>query len=221
MNKNDLWDKVFKTNPKNTKEVSFGRRFTSICAYSQIEKATELWGSFGNLWGVENEKFEAVHHNDDRTPCYHYCFYSATLFYPDGKFDIHSDIEIFHTSGKRAGQYNEDWPKKVATDALTKGLSKLGFNADIFQGKFEDKYYIQDMNIEFGNIPENKKPQTISPDMITELTDMVNERPAITIEKMLEGTNSKFGTKYKQLCEIYTAHYDWIKNALGKYKTKD
>ena len=32
--------------------------------------------------------------------------------------------------------------KKVATDALTKGLSKLGFNADVFMGMFDDNKYV-------------------------------------------------------------------------------
>ena len=35
--------------------------------------------------------------------------------------------------------------KKVATDALTKGLSKLGFNADVFMGKFDDNKYVNSL----------------------------------------------------------------------------
>jgi hypothetical protein len=32
---------------------------------------------------------------------------------------------------------------------LTKAISKLGFNADIFMGKFDDLRYIEEMNEEF------------------------------------------------------------------------
>ena len=37
---------------------------------------------------------------------------------------------------------DDDCIKKVATDALTKGLSKLGFNADVFMGRFDDNKYV-------------------------------------------------------------------------------
>jgi hypothetical protein len=44
--------------------------------------------------------------------------------------------------------------KKIETDTLTKAISKLGFNADIFMGKFDDLRYIEEMNEEFN--PEIK-----------------------------------------------------------------
>ena len=50
---------------------------------------------------------------------------------------IHSSIK-YHNSGR----VDDDFMKKVATDALTKGLSKLGFNADVFMGKFDDNKYV-------------------------------------------------------------------------------
>jgi hypothetical protein len=37
---------------------------------------------------------------------------------------------------------DDDCVKKVATDALTKGLSKLGFNADVFLGLYDDNKYV-------------------------------------------------------------------------------
>jgi uncharacterized protein YllA (UPF0747 family) len=39
--------------------------------------------------------------------------------------------------------------KKIETDTLTKAISKLWFNADIFMGKFDDLRYIEEMNEEF------------------------------------------------------------------------
>ena len=44
---------------------------------------------------------------------------------------------------------NDDFAKKVETDTLTKALSKLGFNADIFLGKFDDTKYVEQMKQEF------------------------------------------------------------------------
>jgi hypothetical protein len=131
-----LWNQVCVTDPAATKKVTVGRKFTTVCAQSQIKKATELWGAMGVYWGVQNESFTLIA-NDS------VCMYRAELFYPDGKIEIHSDIEVFFHSGKRAGMYNEDFSKKGATDALTKGLSKLGFNADIFEGRFDDNKYVE------------------------------------------------------------------------------
>ena len=129
-----LWDSVCETERKNTKEVAIGSyKYTAIDAYSQIKKATELWGSFGSNWGVKSETYTVV--NDTQI------IYTAILFYKDEKecwIPIHSDIEIVFSSGTRKGKYNDNWTKKVATDALTKGLSMLGFNADVFLGTFDD-----------------------------------------------------------------------------------
>ena len=38
-----------------------------------------------------------------------------------------------------------DFAKKIETDALTKALSKLGFNADVFMGRFDDTKYVLEM----------------------------------------------------------------------------
>ncbi len=39
--------------------------------------------------------------------------------------------------------------KKVSTDALTKGLSKLGFNSDIFLGMWDDNRYVNQVTEKF------------------------------------------------------------------------
>ena len=131
----DLWELVCTTNPNNTKDASLGgRKITSVDAYSRIYRATELWGPFGNSWGVKGEEYMIL--PSDK------CLYKAILFYPEGEVPIMSDIEMIFHSGKRDGKYNDDWSKKVSTDALTKGLSKLGFNADIYLHKFEDDKYV-------------------------------------------------------------------------------
>jgi len=136
-----LWDSVCDTDPAVLKKVTVGRSFHAICAHSQIKKATELWGPMGKEWGVHGERFEIFDNN--------YCLYNGNLFYPDGNLPIHADIEVTFSSGTRKGKFNDDFTKKIATDALTKGLSKLGFNADVFEGKFDDNKYVE---------PEKSKP---------------------------------------------------------------
>ena len=145
-----LWDSVCVTDPKVTKEVNVGRKFTAICAQSQIKRATELWGPMGGVWAVNNENFKIIGN---------YCIYTATLIYPSGVIGIHADIEIIFSSGKRKELYNDDFTKKVATDALTKGLSKLGFNADIFEGKFDDNKYVAELKAQKKTITTDPPPK--------------------------------------------------------------
>ncbi len=172
-----LWDSVCVTDPKVTKEVNVGRKFTAICAQSQIKAATNLWGPMGDNWAVNSEDFKIIGN---------YCIYTAYIIYPSGTISIHADIEIIFSSGKRKGMYNDDFTKKVATDALTKGLSKLGFNADIFEGKFDDNKYVAELKAQKkkANPPAKKteqkngalkdpERQTIVNDIVSILTDKV------------------------------------------------
>lgn len=137
-----LWNKVCKSDPKTLKLVEYGtRKFTVIDAQTQIKKVTETFGICGDGWGVSDENYTVI--ND-------YCFYTANFFFrmpgdPPGepyRIPIHSDIEIIFKSGKAQGKYNEDWSKKIATDALTKGFSRLGFNSDVFEGKWLGNKYV-------------------------------------------------------------------------------
>ena len=52
-------------------------------------------------------------------------------------------------NGKPYDLVDDEYKKKLRTDALTKGLSELGFNADIFEGKYDDNRYVQQMKAEF------------------------------------------------------------------------
>lgn len=149
-----LWNAVCKTDPKHTKQVTFGRKFTAIDAMYQIQMATEQWGSFGKTWGIKSEAF-----NFHDVTGKHFLVYYADFYYPDGGFPIHSSMLAISEKGKP----DEDCFKKLATDALTKGLSKLGFNADVFLGKFDDNKYVQQMKNETSNKPPpppaKKKPE--------------------------------------------------------------
>lgn len=139
-----LWAKVEKTNPIYTKEVTYGRKFTAIDAYSQFQKATEMFGVFGIDWKVVDEKFDIIM---DKL-----LVYSGKLIFnyneKTGEIYLHSAIELVSAKGR----IDSDAYKKVATDSLTKALSKLGFNADIFLGKFEDNKYVDALNKSFNKL---------------------------------------------------------------------
>jgi len=154
-----IWKNVEKTNPNYTKEVNFGRKFTSINAQYQIMCATEQFGACGDGWGVAGEKFTMV--TDGLLG------YQATFWWIDREasedeqksksFSINSSIATHNRSGK----LDDDCFKKVSTDALTKGLSKLGFSADVFLGMWDDNKYVAEVKQEFASKkPTAKKKMT-------------------------------------------------------------
>ena len=156
-----LWNKVSKTNPAHTKEVNFGRKFNAIDAHSQVMAATEVLGPCGIGWGIRNSQYQMLV-VDQQDTHYNLLQFTAELWYvldgKEGAIDIAADIELF-TETKRGWQRVEDSHKKVRTDAVTKGLSWLGFNADVFLGLYEDNKYVQAMKQEFSG----KKDQVIAP----------------------------------------------------------
>ena len=135
-----LWNSVCTTDPQYTKRVNQRGGFTAIGAQSQIMEATKMFGPFGQGFGVSDERFTSFDMEG-------LCLYQATLWYKF-RFNI-GDIREFpiHSSIKYSvnGRVDDDFAKKVATDALTKGLSKLGFNADVFLGLFDDNKYVNQL----------------------------------------------------------------------------
>jgi hypothetical protein len=135
-----LWNSVETTDPKFTKKVNQRGGFTAIGAQYQLRTATETFGPFGWGWGVKDERIE-------KWEDVGLAVYQATLWYnidaygtddeTYGTIPIHSSIKY-----QSNGRVDDDFMKKVATDALTKGLSKLGFNADVFMGMFDDNKYV-------------------------------------------------------------------------------
>lgn len=132
-----LWESVKRSEPKYLRQVNLGaRRFTSIDPQYQVMSATKAFGPVGQGWGWEANT--------------HYVNLS------NGDTVVVSDVKIWH--GNRDQSYgpfpgcrkmfdatknrmNEDAPKMSVTDGLTKGLSHLGFNADVFLGEHDgDKY---------------------------------------------------------------------------------
>lgn len=137
----EIWYSVCETDPGTTKEVGFGRKFTAIDAYSQIKRATELWGPYGVVWGLTTINHT---HVEGTTMM----LVNGVFNYPNGGFPVSSSI--FYVSEK--GKPDDNFAKKVETDLITKALSRLGFNADVFMGKFDDNRYVQDMKRKFSQI---------------------------------------------------------------------
>ena len=161
-----LWNKVQKTNPKYTKKAKVGgNNITAISPQFQVMNATEQFGSYGEKWGFKSIKLDysitntpivlsVVDWNTKQTTEVNSILglvgFKATFFYPNGQFEITNSIKIF-TDNKHS-KIDDNYAKKLETDALTKALSKLGFNADIFLGKFDDVRYVEEATKHFDKV---------------------------------------------------------------------
>lgn len=199
-NKDDnmkLWDSVCKTNPNDTKPFKGkgGFKGTAIAAQTQRKRATELWGAFGTEWGIRGEMFEVIKLTDDHHDSI--ITYSGELYYPGGRFGIHSDLDIWMYV--KSGSYwakNNDMRKKVRTDAFTKGLSELGFNADVFMGLFDDNKYVQEMEGEFAGL--------ITKDQVKDIEKLIKDTGADETKFMVYLKNTY---KTAKVSELNTVDY--------------
>ena len=142
-----IWNNVCKTDPAHTKGANVrGNNITAIAPQSQIMKATEQFGPYGASWGLSEIKYDYALSEKIGVVLIHCVF-----FYPGGKFPISSSISVYKDNAKT--KVDDDFAKKIETDVLTKALSKIGFNADVFMGLYDDHRYVESMKEEF-----NKKP---------------------------------------------------------------
>lgn len=126
-----LWDSVSKTDPAFTKKVDQKGGFTSINPYYQMKEATKLWGPYGSTWGLKNI---GIHFHEG----YGFALLEAVFFCPETEFCINNAIEPISSKGRK----DPDFMKKLETDTITKALSRLGFNADVFMAQFDNLEYV-------------------------------------------------------------------------------
>jgi hypothetical protein len=147
----ELWNKVQKTNPNYTKKAKIGgMQITAIAPQYQIMMVTEQFGVYGKTWGFKNIELDY-----SLTEKYDMVVFKGTFFFPDGEFEIINSIKLYINNAKT--MLDDNFAKKIETDALTKAISKLGFNADIFLGKFDDVRYLEDVKKEFKKAEPKEK----------------------------------------------------------------
>ena len=134
-----IWTAVEKTDPAHTKKVNQRGGFTAISAHYQVMRATEAFGPVGIGWGYETG-----------TPFMLDTLVVVPITLWHGQRDntfgpLYGSAELRDSKGR----LDQDAPKKATTDGLTKALSQLGFNADVFLGKFDDNKYVAQITQEF------------------------------------------------------------------------
>jgi hypothetical protein len=140
----EFWDTVCETDPAITKRVTQKGGFTAIDAQVQVKNATALWGPYGGAWGVKDCKYGKVGLNAESGGPLEITL-DAVFYSPLGEMELSTDI-AFRVGG--------DSRKKLLTDLTTKALSKLGFNSDVFEGKFDDNKYVAEMRLKYSQPPK-------------------------------------------------------------------
>ncbi len=136
MSNTALWDRVFPTDPKYTKFVKVGRGFTTIDAFYQVKTATEVFGPVGIGWGWTTEET----FSDGLVIIKMHLWYKHPDSGERSEPVVHYGCKAL---ANKSGRINEDAVKSATTDALTKALSFIGFNGDVFMGLFDDNKYVQ------------------------------------------------------------------------------
>lgn len=162
-----LWNRVEKTNPAHTKDAKIGQlSIKAINAQSQIKEATKQFGTYGNTWGLKNLNYSFMDIETTKM-----AMLGAEFYYPDGEFEIHTTLKIAYMTQGANGylKIDDDFMKKMETDVTTKALSKLGFNADVFMGLYDDNRYVNQMKEEFAEKPQQKVITRINQEQVEKL----------------------------------------------------
>lgn len=125
-----IWKYACETDPQHTKQVNLRGGLTSVDPQHSLELATELWGPYGEKWGMRDATYTVI----EPTESVPTILFQATFFYPGGSFPIANDSPY---------KPNDDFAKKLMTGARSKALSLLGFHADIYLGMYDDDEYVQ------------------------------------------------------------------------------
>ena len=201
----ELWNTVNVTDIDTVKNFKGkgGFKGTAVCAQSQRKKATEMFGVYGIGWGIKNESYDLI--ELDKNDC-HYTklAYRAILYFEwdsvIGNIPISSEIDTFsYIKSYDTWVLGNDLYKKVRTDAMTKGLSELGFNSDVFEGKFDDNKYIQELKQKQGK----QKPPFNRQKEIDSISELVKTKTLTDADKAQIKTDIKHAKTKENFDVIY------------------
>ena len=139
MSNMDIWNKLSPSDPKYLKKISFGARsFTAIDPQYQVMKMTEQFGPVGVGWGWHTTTEVVTVSNGDSAVLAHVTVWHGSH---SNSFGAFTGCRKFFDAAK--GRLAEDAPKMAVTDGLTKALSHIGCDADVFLGKMDGNKYDQ------------------------------------------------------------------------------
>ena len=129
-----LWEKFWRTDPDDTKDLTFGAKLTSVGFYPRLKMMTEQFGPCGDGWGWKTrfERF-SLPTNEIMVECHlelwikgHTSTISTvgTAYLYEKTYDKKKKEHVF--------KVNPNAPKSAQTSATAKAFSMLGMNYDIY-----------------------------------------------------------------------------------------
>lgn len=227
----NLWKLVEKTDTKHTKQAKKGQyQFTAIAPMSQFKKATEVFGVQGMKWGVKvgSEIFSETTIGETIL-----INYDAIMFFEfngeKGELPIHACEKLAYKTNGANGylKVDEEARKKVVTNAKTKGLSELGFNADVFMGMFDDIEYVETRKAE-GELEAAENKEKFNKEKYGEIKQTVldavktfDQLPTVkSLDNLYQKTLSKVRSKLNAYKFNPQAFDDTLTNAYNKRKAE-
>jgi len=166
----ELWDRLGKTDPSQTKQFKRAGGFsgTAIKPMWSYRRMTEEYGPCGVGWGVGEPTFKIIEAGDEILV---YCI--ASVWHGSREnivFGVGGDKAVAKfSSGLKT---DDEALKKAFTDGVTNALKMIGVGADVHMGLFEDSKYVSEMKAEYarqGAAPDvypDDDGQTIPPENI-------------------------------------------------------
>ena len=156
-----IWNLVNKTDEQYVKGVKYGdREFSAIDPYYQIRLATAAFGPMGEGFGLSPADIQYLPMTKTgKKTIEGYQIYGRFVFWaiiPKPQFkqlQTSEGMKVEHVSDDLVkiqielmndifSGPNDEASKKIFTDTLTKALSFLGFNNDVFMGSFKGNKYV-------------------------------------------------------------------------------
>ena len=104
--------------------------------------------------------------------------------------------------------------KKLETDTLTKALSRLGFNADIFEGLYDDPNYIRQISQDEELTEKAKGAYIKKPKLTASQHKSIISRLKKGEGDLIAKASSQFEVSAAQMAEMEQALEEYMKNAI-------
>lgn len=150
-----IWNYGRTPDPAFVKTVNTRGGFKTVDAYWRIREATKIFGPIGKGWGWEiTQPIQWVPHSSGAT-----VVIQLELWWVDTAGERYAFPLVNAAKWTTKNGVDEDALKKVVTDTVTKGLSLLGFGADIHMGMFDDPRYVDGARQHFAEKQQQQRQQ--------------------------------------------------------------
>jgi len=208
VNNLDLWSKVEKTDLDFVKKVNQRGGYTAISPQYQLREATKQFGAYGKGFGLSVSDFDYALFESTGT-----VIHKAEFFYLlDGEkitFPISNCIQA-----KGAKFFDTDFAKKVETNTVSKALSKIGFNADVYMGMFENDDYLFELNNEQTTEKAANKEEELTKQKTARFEETNKVIEQINSSSMIGEVEGLFKAHFRRIAK----HEEELKIALTKAK---